>query len=325
MEIAIDAREIEKAYRSGVRALNGVSFQVGAGEIFGYLGSNGSGKTTTVRILTTLSRPTAGRAIVGGYDVIQDADSVRRMIGVTMQDAALDGHMTALEHLEFVSGLWGIERNEGRRRSGQLLETFGLAAAARRVISSYSGGMRRRLDIATALVAHPQVIFLDEPTTGLDPHNRRALWGEIRALRENGATVFLTTQYLEEADELADRLAVIERGKIVACGTPHELKAATGRTVVNFRLADNGNLNALRPLIGGAPFQIGADGLVRVELHDNGVSGSSAALGLLAGLRDRGLEVMGLSVSEPTLEEVFVQLIDKPRPANTPSLVCGPR
>jgi len=325
VKIAIDAREIEKAYRGGVRALNGVSFQVGAGEIFGYLGSNGSGKTTTVRILTTLSRPTAGRATVGGYDVIQDADSVRRMIGVTMQDAALDGHMTALQHLEFVSGLWGIERNQGRRRSGELLETFGLAPAARRVISSYSGGMRRRLDIATALVAHPQVIFLDEPTTGLDPQNRRALWGEIRALRENGATVFLTTQYLEEADELADRLAVIERGKIVACGTPHELKAASGRTVVNFRLADTRNLNALRPVIGGAPFEIGADGLVRVELHDNGVSGSSAALGLLAGFRDRGLEVIGLSVSEPTLEEAFLQLIGRPRPANTPSLVCGPR
>ncbi len=325
MEITIEARKIHKAYRNGVAALDGVSFQVGRGEIFGYLGSNGSGKTTTVRILTTLTRPTAGRAFVGGYDVVHDAESVRRMIGVTMQDAALDGHMTALEHMEFVGGLWGLERNQARRRSGELLETFGLAEDARRVISTYSGGMRRRLDIATALVARPQVIFLDEPTTGLDPQNRRALWEEIRSLRENGATVFLTTQYLEEADELADRVAVIEEGKIVACGAPHELKAAAGRTVVNFRLADARDLDALQPVIPGAHFEISADGLVRVELHKNGMGGSSAALGLLAGLRDRGLEVTGLSVSEPTLEDVFVRLVGAPRPADAPSLVCGPR
>jgi ABC-2 type transport system ATP-binding protein len=323
MDLAIEGKEITKEFRGGVQALAGVSFQVGRGEIFGYLGSNGSGKTTTVRILTTLTRPTSGAGSVDGHNVVLQPESARRSIGVTMQEAALDAHMTAREHLEFVGGLWGLESKKARQRSGEVLETFGLAEVGGRVISTYSGGMRRRLDIATALITRPRILFLDEPTTGLDPQNRRALWQEIRALRDGGATVFLTTQYLEEADELADRVAVIERGKIVACGAPHELKGAVGQTIVNFRLADPGDVGALRGAVGGAPFDITSDGLVRIELRTNGVKDSSPALGILAGLREGGLGVTGLSVSEPSLEDAFVQLTGKSRAVPEQSLECG--
>lgn len=324
MDLAIAGNEITKTYKGGVYALDGVTFRVGWGEVFGYLGRSGSGKTTTVRILTTLTRPTSGGGFVGGYDVVRDPDSVRRSIGVTMQDAALDGQMTAREHLDFVGRLWGVETKRARQRGQELLETFGLAEAAGRMISTFSGGMRRRLDIATALITRPRILFLDEPTTGLDPLNRRVLWDEIRTLRDGGTTVFLTTQYLEEADELADRVAVIERGKIIACGSPSELKGAIGQTMVTVRLSDQEDLAALSLLVGDTPFEVSDDGLVRIQFSRNGAGGSPPALDLLAALKDHDVSVSQFSVSEPTLEDVFVQLTDETLAPPEHSLVCSP-
>jgi ABC-2 type transport system ATP-binding protein len=324
MKQAIETYEITKEFRGGVHALAGVSFQVGWGEIFGYLGRSGSGKTTTVRILTTLTRPTSGRGVVGGHNTVSSPDEVRRSIGVTMQDAALDDQMTALEHLTFVGRLWGLEARRARNRSQELLETFGLADSGRRMISTYSGGMKRRLDIATALITRPPILFLDEPTTGLDPLNRRVLWDEIRALRDAGTTVFLTTHYLEEADELADRIAVIERGRIIACGTPQELKQTKSQTTVTVRLNDPGELTILSRVAGETPFEVGDNGLVRIEFSGESAGGLPPALRLLTGLRDQGVGVAHFSVSQPTLEDVFVQLTNHTLPAPRQSLVCCP-
>jgi len=307
VDTAIEAKEITKLYRGGVQALDGVSFRVGWGEIFGYLGRNGSGKTTTARILTTLTSPTSGAAAVAGHDVVGEPAAVRLSVGVTMQEAALDNLMTGREHLDLVGGLWGLSSKEARRRADELLEKFGLAGAAKRLISTYSGGMRRRLDIATALISRPRILFLDEPTTGLDPQSRRALWNEIKALRADGATVFLTTQYLEEADVLADTVAVINDGKIVACGSPAELKSTIGRTTVGLRMPDLAQVSELRRVVGETPLEVADDGWVRIELAGNGTA-SRVVLDLLARLREETLSVEGLSVSEPSLEDVFVRL-----------------
>ena len=307
MDTAIEATEITKTYKGGLEALKGVTFRVGWGEIFSYLGRNGSGKTTTARILATLTSPTSGSAAVAGHDVATEPDAVRRSIGVTMQEAALDNLMTGREHLELVGGLWGLSGKEAPRRADELLEQFGLAGAGKRLISTYSGGMRRRLDIATALISHPRILFLDEPTTGLDPQSRRALWNEIKALKADGASVFLTTQYLEEADELADTVAVINGGTIVACGSPAQLKSGIGRTTVGLRLPDLGQVADLRRVLGETPFEIDDDGRVRIEIHGNGTA-SPVVLDLLGRLRDSGIPVEGLSVREPSLEAVFVQL-----------------
>jgi ABC-2 type transport system ATP-binding protein len=224
-----------------------------------------------------------------------------------MQDAALDGLMTGREHMELVGGLWGLSGKDARRRSDELLDKFGLAGAGRRLISTYSGGMRRRLDIATALIDRPRILFLDEPTTGLDPQSRRALWQEIKQLRKDGATVFLTTQYIEEADELADRIAVINDGRIVACGSPEELKSDLGRTLVEVRLTDEGQVTELRQAAGEAPLTILPDNWVRVELSGNGTA-SPVVLDMLGRLRDAGVGIERLSVTEPSLEDIFVQL-----------------
>lgn len=326
MELAIETHEMTKEFRGGVLALGSVSFQVGWGEIFGYLGRSGSGKTTTVRILTTLSRPTSGNGRVAGHDILLDPDSVRRSIGVTMQDAALDDQMTGREHLDFMGRLWGLDAKHARTRGQELLETFGLADAGGRRIATYSGGMKRRLDIATALITHPRILFLDEPTTGLDPVNRRVLWEEISALRQGGTTVFLTTQYLEEADELADRIAVIERGRIIACGSPMELKGAMGQTMVTIGLTDPEDLAALHRVAGArdTTVEVGADGLVHIKFSRDGTDASPLALGFLAGLRDQGVSVNHFLVTEPTLEDVFVKLTDETLPAPGQSLVCCP-
>ena len=309
MDTAIEANGITKTYRSGVEALQGVSFRVGTGEIFGYLGRNGSGKTTTVRILTTLTSPTSGSGSVNGHDVAREPDAVRRAVGVTMQEAALDDLMTGREHMELVGGLWGLSGRDARQRSDEILEKFGLAGAGGRLISTYSGGMRRRLDIATALIDRPGVLFLDEPTIGLDPQSRRALWQEIKQLRKDGATIFLTTQYLEEADALADTVAVINDGKIIACGTPAELKSTIGRTTVALRVLDPHHLSELRRVVGDrTAVQTNDEGWVRIEFAGNGTASSMAVLDLVVGLRDAAVPVEGLSVSEPSLEDVFVRL-----------------
>ncbi len=228
MDHAIEAHDLAKTFAGGTEALRGVSFAVSPGEVFAYLGRNGQGKTTTVRILSTLTIASRGRASVAGYDVASQAVDVRASIGVTTQAAALDPEMTGREHMDLVAGLWGHRGDAARRRVRDLLEAFSLTGDADRLIRTYSGGMKRRLDLAGALTNRPQVLFLDEPTTGLDVQSRLALWDQVRELRDEGAAVFLTTQYLEEAEALADRVAVIEAGRLVSIDTVAGMKDATG-------------------------------------------------------------------------------------------------
>ena len=239
MTDAIVVEGLVREFKGGIRAVDGIDLHVRAGEVYGFLGPNGAGKSTTVRMLTTLLRPTGGRASVAGFDVVAEAASVRRAIGVALQDAAIDPFMTGRELLRLQAILHAIPRHEGHARAEELLERVGLIDAADRRVGTYSGGMRRRLDLALALVHEPVVLFLDEPTTGLDPTSRVALWEEVRRLnRESGTTVFLTTQYLEEADQLAGRVGIIDGGKIVAEGTPTELKTSVGDPTLMITPAD---------------------------------------------------------------------------------------
>src|SRR4051812_26415649 len=233
---AIEVEGLQRAFDE-VFAVQGVDLSVGEGEIYGFLGPNGAGKTTTVRMLTTLLLPTGGRAEVAGHDIVAEAAAVRRSIGVALQEAALDPLMTGRELIRLQATLHGLARDEGRRRADALLSRVDLEGAADRRVGTYSGGMQRRLDLAAALVHEPDVLFLDEPTTGLDPVSRKTIWEEVEALNKEGTTVFLTTQYLEEADQLANRVGIIDRGLLVAEGTPHELKAQVGRPHLEMSLA----------------------------------------------------------------------------------------
>jgi ABC-2 type transport system ATP-binding protein len=305
-EPSIEADHLAKRYGETV-AVADVSFGVAPGEIFGYLGRNGSGKTTTVRMLTTLTRPSSGAARVAGVDIAH-ARLVREHIGVTMQDAALDDAMTGAEHLRFVAGLSGATRSAARARAGELLELVGLGQVAGERIGTYSGGMKRRLDIASALVGQPSVLFLDEPTTGLDPQSRRAVWDEIRSLQASGVTVFLTTQYIEEADRLAGRIAIVDAGAIIAQGTPGELKAAHGRTTIAFE--HDGDANAISQVLGGTDgieIELNADGRT-VACLDTATSGDDSALRALDRIRAAGVSPRHLAVTETNLEDVFVRL-----------------
>lgn len=302
---AIEAHDLTKRFgQAGVEALRGVSFGVGEGEIFGFLGRNGAGKSTTVRILTTLLQPTTGWARVLGLDVASEAAAVRRAQGVALQEAALDELMTGREHLILAARLAGTKPAAAKDRAGQLLEVFGLNEAADRVAAGYSGGMRRRLDVATALVCEPRVLFLDEPTTGLDPQSRRALWDLIRQLRHEGTTVFLTTQYLAEADDLCDRVAVVHAGRIVAVGTPEELKDRFGTTTLRLRVAGPGGEDRVREVIS-------TDAVVHVDegwIVLTVAGGEPAVPSLIGRLSVGGLEIERLAVMPPTLEDVFVSL-----------------
>jgi ABC-2 type transport system ATP-binding protein len=303
MDEAIVAGNLTKQYRNGVKALDGVTFHIKRGEIFGYLGRNGSGKTTSVRILTGLTKPTGGKAQVDGYNLPGEAEYVRTRIGVTLQEAALDDMLTAVEHLSFIGGLWGLNSAKAKQRAGELLEQFGLEGAANRKVGTYSGGMRRRLDIATSLIMQPKILFLDEPTTGLDPQSRRALWNEIRQLRDGGATVFLTTQYLEEADELADKIAILHRGVIEAQGTAAELKEQFGHTTIKIELSDSADARRLRAMTAdGATFDQ-AGNTVTITLGPKGNSWD-----MLAQLHATEVPVVSVAVREPSLEDVFVRL-----------------
>jgi ABC-2 type transport system ATP-binding protein len=299
----IEADQLVKRYGDTV-AVAGVSFTVGRGEIFGYLGRNGSGKTTTVRMLTTLTRPSSGSARVAGIDIAL-VRRVREHIGVTMQDAALDEAMTGAEHLRFVAGLSGSSRAAARARAGELLELVGLADVARKPIGTYSGGMKRRLDIASALVSRPSVLFLDEPTTGLDPQSRRAVWDEVRSLRASGVTVFLTTQYIEEADQLAHRIAIIDAGAIIAEGTPRELKAAHGRTTISFD--HGGDVTEVTRALDGFDVGVEAGGRTVVSL-DVATGDDDGTVRVLDRLRAAGVALGHLAVSDTSLEDVFVRL-----------------
>jgi ABC-2 type transport system ATP-binding protein len=299
---AIEAIGLERTFDGDVRAVAGVDLAVAEEEIYAFLGPNGAGKTTTVRMLTTLLRPTAGSARVAGFDVVSDAAKVRRVIGVALQEAALDPLMTGRELIRLQATLHGLPRDEGRRRAERLLERVDLLAAADRQVGTYSGGMRRRLDLASALVHSPSVLFLDEPTTGLDPVSRRTIWEEVERLNDEGTTVFLTTQYLEEADQLADRVGIIDFGTIVAEDTPGRLKAQIGHPHLEIKVTGEAAGQAQEVLARfGRPLP-SRDGAILVELE----GGATKVAPVVRALDDAGLTVEALDLVEPTLDDVFV-------------------
>src|SRR5215210_141276 len=263
---SIEVEGLVREFKKGPRAVDGIELRVDPGEIYGFLGPNGAGKSTTVLMLTTLLPPTAGKARVGGYDVVSEGPKVRSVIGAALQEAALDPMLTGRDHLRLQATLQGIPRAERKVRAQELLERVGLSEAADRKVGGYSGGMKRRLDLALALVHRPRILFLDEPTTGLDIQSRTALWDEVaRLARDDGVTVFLTTQYLEEADVLADRVGIIDHGHIVAEGTPESLKAEIGRPTVEATPSNEGDLERLERVFEQfgekAPAALGAAGV----------------------------------------------------------------
>jgi ABC-2 type transport system ATP-binding protein len=305
MTHAVEAEALERTFKGGIRAVDGVDLQVDAGEVYGFLGPNGAGKSTTVRMLCTLLRPTGGRARVAGHDVVGDAAAVRRSIGVALQDAAIDPFMTGRELLRLQTILHGLGRVQGRARTDELLARVGLVKAADRRVGTYSGGMRRRLDLALALVHAPKVLFLDEPTTGLDPTSRIALWDEVRRLnRESGTTVFLTTQYLEEADQLAGRVGIIDGGRIVAEGTPAVLKAEIGDPTLRVVLTRADEVEAARRALSSLGPHVPAD-----EDHEVAVrlpGGASQLPDAVRALDEAGIVAAEIDLTQPTLDDVFL-------------------
>jgi ABC-2 type transport system ATP-binding protein len=301
-ENGIEVRGLVREYKKGPRAVDGIDLTVAPGEIYGFLGPNGAGKSTTVHVLTTLLPPTSGTALVGGYDVVKEGPKIRGLIGVALQEAALDPLLTARDHLRLQATLQSVPREQRNSRAEELIQRVGLVDAADRKVQGYSGGMKRRLDLALALVHTPRILFLDEPTTGLDPQSRTDIWNEVALMRrEAGVTVFLTTQYLEEADVLADRVGIIDSGKIVAEGTPAELKAEIGRPSVHAipRTEDD------RPKIAdflarfGEPLASTRD--VAIRLNDG--------LGLADIVRAvdaNGVDIADLELHAPTLDDVFL-------------------
>jgi ABC-2 type transport system ATP-binding protein len=285
-----------------LRAVDGIDLVVQPGEIFGFLGPNGAGKSTTVRMLTTLLRPTDGVARVAGFDVVTQADEVRRSIGVALQDAAIDPLMTGNELMRLQATLHGIPRGDAKRRSGELLERVGLTAAGDRKVGEYSGGMRRRLDLAMSLIHHPSVLFLDEPTTGLDPTSRMTLWEEVRALNAEGTTVFLTTQYMEEDDQLAQRIAIIDQGVIVREGTPTKLKEAVGAPTLVLEIDpehyDQARVMLCRQFGDERPTK---PGWIALGL----VGGAAEMTSVVRALDDLGAEVRHIELNAPSLDDVF--------------------
>jgi len=298
----IEVQGLVREYKKGPRAVDGIDLTVAPGEIYGFLGPNGAGKSTTVHVLTTLLPPTAGTARVGGYDVVKEGPKVRSLIGVALQEAALDPLLTGRDHLRLQATLQGVPKARRRIQADELLIRVGLADAADRKVSGYSGGMKRRLDLALALVHMPRILFLDEPTTGLDPQSRTALWEEVgRLRREEGVTVFLTTQYLEEADVLADRVGIIDQGRLVAEGTPAELKAEIGRPSVHAIPRNEKDREAIAAFL--APFGERLDTTrdVAVRLRDG--------LGLTDIVRAvdaNGVDLVDLELRAPSLDDVFL-------------------
>jgi len=304
---AIEVEGVVKTYPKDVRALAGVCFAVEAGTVFGLLGPNGAGKSTTVKILTTLTPPDAGRAIVAGRDVVREPDLVRRTIGVVGQKHGVDPDATGRENLQLQGDLYGIARRELRARIDGLLERFELQEAARRLVRTYSGGMQRRLDVAMGLINRPRVLFLDEPTTGLDPEARAEMWEEIERLaREDGVTVLLTTHYLEEADRLAAELAIIDRGRVVAAGTPEELKSELRGDTLVVELDGAGLHDAAVDVVGrvaGVRDPV-LDGSV---LRARADAGARAVPTVLAALEGAGVAVAAATVARPSLDDVYLR------------------
>jgi ABC-2 type transport system ATP-binding protein len=308
-ELTIEAQGLRKRFGATV-ALDGVDLEVPAGAILGVLGPNGAGKTTAVRILTTLSLPDDGSARVAGHDVVSEAAAVRRSIGVTAQDATLDEVLTGRENLVMVGRLSGLRRAQARARASELLDRFDLTDAAERILKTYSGGMRRRLDLAAGLVTRPPVLFLDEPTPGLDPTSRVRMWDVIRELVADGVTLLLTTQYLDEADELADRIVVIDHGRVIAGGTAAELKAQTGgaRLEVTLSEARTAASEALEPFVAG-PVHVSHDGRrLRAPVR----SAAGLATTVVRALDEAGVMVDDVEVHQPSLDDVFFALTGRP-------------
>jgi ABC-2 type transport system ATP-binding protein len=305
----VEACELRKSYRSRageVRALDGLSFSAEAGTVFALLGPNGAGKTTTVRILTTLSRPDAGRAVVAGIDVLKRPGRVRSAIGTVSQHSGAVSLLTGYENLVLQGRIYGMPRRELRRRAAELLDQFGLAEAAGRPVRTYSGGMRRRLDVATALVHRPAVLFLDEPTTGLDPEGRADLWAVLTGLSaQTGMTILVTTHYLEEADKFAAKVAITDRGRIVAEGTSDQLKARLQGDSVLLELGDAGQVERAEKALAQVPQvrQTTADGtVVRARVAD----GPRALPAVLAGLEADAVSVLSVTVARPSLDDVYL-------------------
>lgn len=309
MPLAIEATGLVKSF-GGTRAVNGVSLTVRRGSIYGVLGPNGAGKTTTIRMLATLIRPDAGSAQVLGHDVVQEADAVRRAVSLTGQLASVDEDLTGRENLLLLGRLLGLKRRDAKKRAAELLEAFGLSPAANRLVKHYSGGMRRRLDLAASIVITPELMFLDEPTTGLDPRSRNQVWGIIRALVAGGTTVLLCTQYLEEADQLADGIAVIDNGTVIAEGTPGQLKASVGSGALHVRLLDPEQRPAAAQVLAGEL------GTIMLEPDPARLSATCAdadrAAEAVAVLARSGLRIADFSLGQPSLDEVFLALTGHP-------------
>jgi ABC-2 type transport system ATP-binding protein len=303
-EAAIEAHGLVREFKKGPRAVDGIDLSVAPGEVYGFLGPNGAGKSTTVHMLTTLLPPTDGRALVAGFDIESQGPEVRAQIGAALQEAALDPFLTGREHMKLQTALHGLRRSERAERGAELLARVGLSEAADRKVGAYSGGMKRRLDLALALANRPRILFLDEPTTGLDPQSRSALWDEVRRLAaERGVTVFLTTQYLEEADVLADRVGIIDDGRIVTEGDPDVLKAEIGRPSVEAIPADPGELGRLRVVLS----RFGEEEASSPKGAAVRLSGGDAQLAdVVRALDSEQIKIQDLQLHAPTLDDVFL-------------------
>jgi ABC-2 type transport system ATP-binding protein len=302
VERAIEVRGLVREFKGGIRAVAGIDLDVAPGEIYGFLGPNGAGKSTTVHMLTTLLPPTAGAATVGGHDIVREGAAVRRTIGAALQEAALDPLLTGREHLKLQLALHGVPRSDRGDRTDALLDRVGLRRAADRKIGGYSGGMKRRLDLALALAHRPRILFLDEPTTGLDPQSRSALWDEVvRLKRDEGVTVFLTTQYLEEADVLADRVGIIDHGRLVAEGTPGELKAQIGRPTIEAVPAEGIEAGSVERIFARFGELQPSTAGVAVRLD-----GQGGLTDVVRALDQERVAVDDLHLHAPTLDDVFL-------------------